>query len=73
MLPGNSSDRLPLQFVIRRKHHLHRKTQILSVSLKSKSFLISQGRIRNVFLTKMDALLPVTDFNGSLSVLLSCL
>jgi len=45
-----------------RKHHLHRKTQVLSVSFKkAKAFLISQGRTCNAFLTKMDALLPVNE------------
>ena len=40
------------------------------MSLKSKSFLISQGRIRNVFLTKMDALLPAAEYQISLPELL---
>jgi len=43
------------------KHHLHRKKAGLFCELKKAlAFLISQGRTCNVFLTKMNDLLPDT-------------
>ena len=44
---SDSSDRLPLSFRIRRKHHLHRKTQVLLCELNNAyALLISRSDLQ---------------------------
>ena len=67
---SDSSDRLPLSFRIRRKHHLHRKTQVLLCELKkAKAFLISRSDLQS-FSHEDGCFSPETTFMSSLSELL---
>ena len=67
---SDSSDRLPLSFRIRRKHHLHRKTQVLLCELKkAKAFLISRSDLQ-CFSHEDGCFSPETTFMSSLSELL---
>ena len=63
--------RAATEFENRRKHHLHRKTQVLLCELSNAYALLISRSDLLLFLTKMDALLPETKIRCSPSELLS--